>query len=103
LASVTVTLYVPAVNDDRSSVIAPFDQLYEYGAVPPDTVKLAAPVEFPKHNTFVPVMLAVSAEAGCVIVTLAVVVHPLASVTVTEYVPAVNDDRSSVITPFDQL
>jgi hypothetical protein len=48
-------------------------------------------------------MLAVSAEAGCVIVTLAVVVHPLASVTVTLYVPAVNDDRSSVVTPFDQL
>ena len=55
-----------------------------YAVVPPDTVKLAAPVELPKQRTFVPVILAVSPEAGCVIVTLAVVEHPLASVTVTE-------------------
>ena len=62
----------------------PFDHLYVYGAVPPVAVKLAAPVELPKQRTFVPVILAVSPEAGCVIVTLAVVEHPLASVIVTE-------------------
>jgi hypothetical protein len=54
-----------------------------YAVVPPDTVKFAAPVELPKQRTFVPVMLAVSAAAGCVIVTLAVVVQLLASVMVT--------------------
>ena len=60
-----------------------------YGAVPPDTVKLAAPVELPKQRTFVPVILALKPEAGCVIVTLAVVEQPLASVTVTEKLPVV--------------
>ena len=35
-------------------------------------------------------MLADKAAAGCVIVTLAVVVQPLLSVTVTVYVPAAN-------------
>jgi hypothetical protein len=54
-----------------------------YGAVPPETVKSAAPVELPKHNTFVCDVLALSA-AGCVIVTEAVAVQALASVTVTE-------------------
>ena len=55
-----------------------------YGDVPPLTVKLAAPVALPKHNTLVGVVLALKPEAGCVIVTLAVVEHPFASVTVTE-------------------
>jgi hypothetical protein len=55
-----------------------------YGAVPPVAVKLAAPVELPKHNTFVCDVLALSAAAGSVIVTEAVVVHKLTSVTVTE-------------------
>ena len=95
-ASVTVTEYVPAVRFDKSSVVAPFDQRYVYAVVPPDTDKLAAPVELPKQRTFVPDIEAVSAAAGCVIVTLAVVVHPLASVIVTLYVPAVRLIRSSV-------
>ena len=55
-----------------------------YGAVPPLAVKLAAPVELPKQRTFVPEILALKPEAGCVIVTLAVCVQPLASVIVTE-------------------
>ena len=56
-----------------------------YGAVPPVAVKLTAPVELPKHNTFVcDVIDADKAAAGSVIVTEAVVVHKLASVTVTE-------------------
>ena len=56
-----------------------------YGAVPPVAVKLAAPVELPKHNTFVCDVLALSAAAGSVIVTEAVAdVQALASVTVTE-------------------
>ena len=48
-------------------------------------------------------MLAASAAAGCVIVTDAVVVQPLASVTVTVYVPAARDDRSWLVAEFDQL
>jgi len=56
--------------------------------VPPETVKLAAPVELPKQITFVPAMLALSAATGCVIVAFTCAVHPFASVTVNVYVPA---------------
>ena len=55
-----------------------------YGDVPPAAVTVALPVAPPKHSTLVwAVMLALSAAAGWVIVTLAVVVQLLASVTVT--------------------
>ena len=64
LASVTVTQYVPAAKLDKSSLVAPLDQRYVYAVVPPDTVRLAAPVELPKQRTFVPLMLAASAAAG---------------------------------------
>ena len=64
LASVTVTEYVPEVKLARSSVVAPFDQRNVYAVVPPDTDKLAAPVELPKQRTFVPKMLTASAAAG---------------------------------------
>ncbi len=74
-----------------------------YAVVPPVTVKLAAPVELPKQRTLVPDIEALSPEAGCVIVTLAVVVQLLASVMVTLYVPAARFDKSSVVDPFDQL
>jgi hypothetical protein len=103
LASVMVTLYVPAARFDKSSVVDPFDQLYVYGDVPPVTFKLAAPVELPKHNTLVGVVLALKPDAGCVITTEAVVVQLLASVMVTLYVPAARFDKSSVVDPFDQL
>lgn len=89
LASVTVTVYVPAVNADFVADVPPPVQLYVYDVVPPVTVAVADPVEPPLHKTFVPVTLALSA-VGCVTVALAVVVHELASVTVTVYVPAVN-------------
>ena len=46
-------------------------------------------------------MLALSAAAGCMIVTEAVVVQALASVTVTEYVPATRDVRSWVVALLD--
>jgi hypothetical protein len=81
--SVTVTLYVPAARPVLSSVVMPLPQLYEYGAVPPLAVRLAAPVILPKQSTFVPVIEAESREAGCVMVTDNVAVHPRASVTVT--------------------
>jgi hypothetical protein len=64
LASVTVTEYVPAARLFKSSVVAPFDQRYVYAVVPPDTDKLAAPVELPKQRTFVPDIEAARAAAG---------------------------------------
>ena len=44
-----------------------------YAVVPPDTDRLAAPVELPKQSTLVPDIEAASAAAGCVMVTVAVV------------------------------
>ena len=59
-------------------------QLYVYGAVPPVAVTVAEPVVAPKQFTFVvAVMLAVSAAAGSVMVAVAVIVQPPASVMVT--------------------
>ena len=48
---------------------------------------VAVPVAPPKHATSTWLVVTVSAAAGCVIVTLAVAVHKLASVTVTVYGP----------------
>jgi hypothetical protein len=59
-------------------------QLYVHGAVPPVGVTVALPVVPPKQFTLVvAVMLAANAAAGCVMVAVAVVVHPPASVMVT--------------------
>ena len=51
---------------------------------------VAVPVAPPKHATSTWLVVTVSAAAGCVIVTFAVAVHRLASVTVTVYVPAIS-------------
>ena len=102
LASVTVTVYVPAARPVRFSVVAPFDHRYVSAPVPPATVKLIAPVEPPLQLTLVEeAMLALRAVAGCVIVCEAVAVQLLASVTVTLYVPAPRPVRFSVAAPFD--
>ena len=97
LASVTVTVYDPALILFRSSVDCPPDQLKVYGAVPPAEVRLIAPVLVPKQFTFVWVLVKVKAAAGWMIVMVAVAVQLLASVTVTEYVPEARTVRSSVV------
>jgi hypothetical protein len=63
------------------------DQLYVYDPVPPLPVAVAVPVEPPLQSTGVIVAEAVSA-VGCVTVTVATAVQPLASVIVQEYVCA---------------
>ena len=63
------------------------DQDRLYGAVPPLTVTLADPLAEP-HVALTAVADAVMVAAGCVTVDDADLVHPLASVTVTVYVPA---------------
>jgi branched-subunit amino acid ABC-type transport system permease component len=76
LLSVTVKVYGPAVSPVWAGVMT-------YGAVPPAGVITTDPVDPPKHNTLTwLVRAAVNAAAGCVIVALTVVVHPLLSVTV---------------------
>src|SRR5688572_30292071 len=99
LASVTVTVYVPAVRPVALALVPPEGaQLYEYAGVPPPAVAVALPVFPPKQRTGVMVAETVS-NVGCVIVTVAVLVHPLASVTVTVYVPAVKPVAAALVPP----
>ena len=100
LASVTVTVYVPAARPVRSCVVMPPVQKYVYGETPPLTVRSMEPVEEPLHNTFTCVVLKAKA-GGCVIVTAVVAVQPLLSVTVTVYVPAAKPLISCVVALFD--
>src|SRR5438034_11504668 len=85
-ASVTVTVYVPAA---RFVAVAPVCtgmvfQLYVRSEERRVGVAVADPVVPPKQSTFVcAVIVAANAAAGSVMVTVAVVVHPPASVTVT--------------------
>ena len=73
-----------------------------YGVVPPVTVRSIAPFVPPLQFTFVDVAVAAS-TAGCVTVRDKVEEHPLASVTVTLYVPAATPAISCAVDPFDQL
>lgn len=67
-------------------------QLYVYGAVPPFTVTLIAPL-FKPHVAGVTTCVIVNA-AGWVTVPQTVAVQPLPSVTVTQYVPGARPIRS---------
>lgn len=58
--------------------------------MPPATLTVALPVIAPKHPTFVCALMELeSPVAGCVMVTVLVVEHPLASVIVQVQVPTV--------------
>ena len=46
-ASVIVTEYVPGCKESMSSVVSPLLQMYEYGAVPAEMVRSAAPLNSP--------------------------------------------------------
>ena len=72
--------------------------------MPPVAVTLALPLLPPKQLTLVvAVAVAANADAGCVIATLAVAVHPFASVMVTVYEPAERLLADAVVLPLDQL
>jgi hypothetical protein len=89
--SVTVTVYVPAARLVAVAVVCTGSVFHEnkYGRVPPEAVTVALPVDWPKHNTSVWLVIATTnGLAGSVIVALAVAVQPRESVTVTIYVPA---------------
>ena len=104
--SFTFTVYVPAARPIRSCETAPLLQEYVYGAVPPAGVKSIAPVVAALHKTLVCVKAKDNAAAGCVIVTVVVAAQPpdppLASLTITVYVPAAIPARSWVIAPLLQ-
>ncbi len=85
LASLTVTQCCPAGKPVLVAVVFPFAHRNVYGAVPPLPEAVAEPVDCPKQLTFtiVPELIVAVTAVGCVIVTDAVAVQPLASVVVT--------------------
>ena len=70
----------------------PPDQAYVFVPVPPVADAVADPLAPPKHETFVGVPIDATKAVGCVMVVVSVSVQPLASVIVTVYVPAVNEE-----------
>ena len=68
------------------AVVAPFDQLYWYGGVPPETLAVMLPSLFPQVDEVVEVVTAIA--AGSVIEYVAVVLHDVGLLTVTVYDPA---------------
>jgi hypothetical protein len=102
LASVTITVYnMPAIEPARafgsSTSAAELSQSNVNGAVPPTTVRLILPLLAPAQVAFTLVAVADSATAGSVIVTVAVLVHNFASVTVTVYGPAAKPVAVAVV------
>jgi len=53
LASVTVTVYVPANKEEFVAEVAALLQLYVYGEVPPEAVTVVDPVGSALHVKFV--------------------------------------------------
>jgi hypothetical protein len=89
LASVAVTLYVPAIKPLAVAVFWPLFHRYVIAPVPPVPAAVADPFAPPKQDTLVLVLIVTdTAVAGCVITAVAVLVQLFASVTVTVYVPA---------------
>lgn len=85
LASVTVAVYDPAAKLLTEFPVAPLLQVTVRVPVPPAVVTTMLPPPLQLGCVAVPEMVS---AAGCASVAEAVAVHPLASVTVTEYAPA---------------
>src|SRR5215467_7403108 len=99
LASVTVTLYVPAGILVRSCVVAPLLHAYVNGAVPPATVRSIEPVDAPLQFALTCVSVNTITAGWVIPIPFTVCLHPSASVTVTLYVPAGMLVRSWVVAP----
>ena len=89
LASRTVTTYDPAANPVAVAPVCTgvVFQLYVYGAVPPDTLTVASPLDSPKHPAFFTLLILTESGgtitgAGSVMVIVFVSVHPRLSRTV---------------------
>ena len=100
-ASVTVTVYVPALRPEAVAFVCPPGaHANVYGDVPPTGVAVALPVLPPLHFTFtIEPVLTDKATAGCVITADAVAVQAFASVTVTVYVPALRPVAVALVCP----
>jgi len=98
-ASVIVQVYVFALSPLAEEPVPPDGaHAYVYGPVPPEAVTEAVPFAPPLQETFVCACVALS-TVGCVIVTTAVPLQELASVTVTVYVPALSPDAVAAFPP----
>jgi hypothetical protein len=89
-ASVIVQVHVPAGKPVAIALVCAgvVFQRKEYGVLPPMAAMATLPVELPKHSRLVWEKIdPLSGDVGSVIGTLRVVVHALASVTVTSHVP----------------
>ena len=100
-ASVTVTVYVPATKLLFVAVVAEFDHTYVYAGVPPVADATSSPFDPPLINTLAFIVDVDTNIVGSVITTELVDVAPLASVTVTLYVPATNPVIVAVVAEFD--
>ena len=103
LASVTVTVYVPAVTPVMLAVVAALLHTKVYGEVPPDPIAVADPSLPPLQLMFVFTTELATTADGSVMVKETESEHPFASVIVTEYVPALNPlnvaDACQVVPP----
>jgi hypothetical protein len=98
-ASITVTVYVPAVRPVAVAVVwLLIDHRYVIGAVPPVAVAVALPLLPPAQETFTTLVVTVG-PLRLITVAEAVFVQPLASVTVTVYVPAERFAIVAVVAP----
>lgn len=70
--------------------------------MPPDADTVAAPVLLPKQKTLTTVVAVDKPAAGCVMVTEAVIVQALVSVTVTVFTPAFKLLITDVVAAVDQ-
>ena len=84
LASVTVTLYVPAAKPVMVESVRLFDHKTLYGFTPPVIETPAPPFVPPVQLTFESKRMLNSIEFGSLIVTWSTAVHPFPSVMVTE-------------------
>ena len=90
MASVAVTLYAPSIKPVTEAEVIPLFHRYVIVPVPPVAFTNAEPFDPPKQLTFVePVRLIETPVPGSITVAVETAVQPLASVTVTVYVPAV--------------
>ena len=103
LASVIVTVYVPADTPVIAAVVAALLHVYVYGDVPPIALAVAPPSDKPLQLTLAFTVAVADRIAGAVIVTLPVDTQPNESVVVTVYVPAITFNKLSLVVPFDQL
>jgi hypothetical protein len=99
LPSVTVTVYNVATKPVAVALVCAgvVLQEYVYPLAPPVAVTVAAPVVPLLHAMCVEALMLAEMLGGCVIVTLAVSVQLLASVTVTWYVFAARPVAVAVV------